>query len=89
MFQEIQDDDNDDDDDIEIAESLQFNFDTIGVATNNFSEANKLGRGGFGVVYQVSNIIDLDSYSYQILHYYSIYYTQVKYICRVNSRVDK
>ncbi|WJX21113.1 non-specific serine/threonine protein kinase [Trifolium repens] len=49
----IQDDDNDDDDDdIEIAESLQFNFDTIGVATNNFSEANKLGRGGFGVVYQ-------------------------------------
>jgi hypothetical protein len=82
MFQEIEDDD-----DIEIAESLQFNFDTIGVATNNFSEANKLGHGGFGVVYQVSNIIDLDSH--QILHYYSIYYTQVKYICRVNSRVDK
>ncbi|KAK2405025.1 putative receptor protein kinase [Trifolium repens] len=52
-LEEIQDDDNDDDDDdIEIAESLQFNFDTIGVATNNFSEANKLGRGGFGVVYQ-------------------------------------
>ncbi|KAK2405021.1 putative receptor protein kinase [Trifolium repens] len=41
-----------DDDDIEIAESLQFNFDTIGVATNNFSEANKLGHGGFGVVYR-------------------------------------
>ncbi|XP_045787083.1 cysteine-rich receptor-like protein kinase 10 isoform X1 [Trifolium pratense] len=40
-----------DDDDIEIAESLQFNFDTIVVATNNFSEANKLGHGGFGVVY--------------------------------------
>jgi hypothetical protein len=82
MFQEIEDDD-----DIEIAESLQFNFDTIGVATNNFSEANKLGHGGFGVVYQVSNIIDLDSH--QILYYYSIYYTQARYICRVNSRVDK
>ncbi|CAJ2630365.1 unnamed protein product [Trifolium pratense] len=41
----------DDDDDIEIAESLQFNFDTIVVATNNFSEANKLRHGGFGVVY--------------------------------------
>ncbi|XP_045787138.1 cysteine-rich receptor-like protein kinase 29 isoform X8 [Trifolium pratense] len=41
-----------DDDDIEIAESLQFNFGTIEVATNNFSEANKLGHGGFGVVYQ-------------------------------------
>jgi hypothetical protein len=82
MFQEIEDDD-----DIEIAESLQFNFNTIGVATNNFSEANKLGHGGFGVVYRVSNIIDLDSY--QILHYYSIYHIQVKYICRVNFRVDK
>ncbi|WJX14845.1 non-specific serine/threonine protein kinase [Trifolium repens] len=45
-------DDVDDDDDIKIVESLQFNFDTIRVATSNFSEANKLGRGGFGVVYQ-------------------------------------
>ncbi|XP_045786994.1 cysteine-rich receptor-like protein kinase 10 [Trifolium pratense] len=51
-IQDDDDDDNDNDDDIEIAESLQFNFDTIGVATNNFSEANKLGHGGFGVVYQ-------------------------------------
>ncbi|PNY12159.1 cysteine-rich receptor-like protein kinase [Trifolium pratense] len=45
-------DDDDDDDDIEIVESLQFNFDTISVATSNFSEANKLGHGGFGVVYR-------------------------------------
>jgi hypothetical protein len=88
MFQEIQDDDdNDHDDDIEIAESLQFNFNTIGVATNDFSETNKLGHGGFGVVYQVSNTIDLDAY--KILHYYSIYYTQVRYIFRENSRMDK
>jgi hypothetical protein len=34
-------------------ESLQFDFDIIKVATNNFSEANKLGQGGFGPVYQV------------------------------------
>ncbi|XP_026432687.1 putative receptor-like protein kinase At4g00960 [Papaver somniferum] len=34
------------------AESLQFNFSTISAATNNFSEANKLGEGGFGSVYK-------------------------------------
>ncbi|KAH1199804.1 hypothetical protein AAZX31_18G218200 [Glycine max] len=41
-----------DDDEIELAESLQFNLDTIKVATNNFSDSNKLGEGGFGAVYQ-------------------------------------
>ncbi|XP_040868072.1 cysteine-rich receptor-like protein kinase 10 isoform X2 [Glycine max] len=39
-------------DEIELAESLQFNLDTIKVATNNFSDSNKLGEGGFGAVYQ-------------------------------------
>ena len=34
-------------------ESLQFDFGTIRVATNDFSEANKLGQGGFGSVYRV------------------------------------
>uniref|UniRef100_A0A2N9IJZ9 Uncharacterized protein n=1 Tax=Fagus sylvatica TaxID=28930 RepID=A0A2N9IJZ9_FAGSY len=33
-------------------ESLQFDFDTVRVATDDFSEANKLGQGGFGVVYK-------------------------------------
>ncbi|CAL8103358.1 unnamed protein product [Prunus armeniaca] len=33
-------------------ESLQFNFNSIKIATSNFSEANKLGRGGFGAVYR-------------------------------------
>ncbi|KAL5839806.1 hypothetical protein ACOSQ4_012414 [Xanthoceras sorbifolium] len=33
-------------------ESLQYDFNTIRAATNNFSNANKLGRGGFGVVYK-------------------------------------
>ncbi|XP_026451660.1 putative receptor-like protein kinase At4g00960 [Papaver somniferum] len=39
-------------DDMATAESLQFNFTTIKAATNNFSEANKLGQGGFGSVYK-------------------------------------
>lgn len=38
---------------IRSAESLQFDFETIRVATENFSDANKLGQGGFGVVYKV------------------------------------
>jgi hypothetical protein len=40
-------------DEIISAESLQFDFATIRVATKNFSDANKLGQGGFGVVYKV------------------------------------
>ncbi|WCJ20324.1 cysteine-rich RLK (RECEPTOR-like protein kinase) 26 [Euphorbia peplus] len=39
-------------DDIEAAESLQLDFDMISVATNNFSDENKLGQGGFGAVYK-------------------------------------
>nr|XP_043627152.1 putative receptor-like protein kinase At4g00960 [Erigeron canadensis] len=34
------------------AESLQYDFSTIKEATNDFSEENKLGRGGFGAVYR-------------------------------------
>jgi len=36
-------------------ESLQFDLSTIEAATNNFSADNKLGEGGFGEVYKVSN----------------------------------
>ncbi|KAM1033414.1 hypothetical protein TB2_036400 [Malus domestica] len=39
-------------DEIGSAESLQFNFDTIRIAADDFSEANKLGQGGFGSVYK-------------------------------------
>lgn len=41
------------DNDITTLESLQFDFQTIEVATNNFSTDNKLGEGGFGEVYKV------------------------------------
>ncbi|GLU23196.1 hypothetical protein SLE2022_392200 [Rubroshorea leprosula] len=34
------------------AESLQFELATVRAATNNFCDENKLGQGGFGVVYK-------------------------------------
>ncbi|CAM8996324.1 unnamed protein product [Rhodiola kirilowii] len=39
-------------DEIVSAESLLFDFETIKSATNNFSDDNKLGQGGFGSVYK-------------------------------------
>ncbi|KAL6514626.1 hypothetical protein OROGR_020205 [Orobanche gracilis] len=42
----------DDAGEIQTIDSLQFSFDTIRDATNDFSDANKLGQGGFGIVYR-------------------------------------
>ncbi|KAF9618014.1 hypothetical protein IFM89_039411 [Coptis chinensis] len=39
-------------DDVRNGKSLQFDLDTIRTATNDFSNANKLGEGGFGIVYK-------------------------------------
>lgn len=39
--------------DMNIVEPLEYNFGTVSVATNNFSEDNKIGQGGFGSVYKV------------------------------------
>ncbi|CAI9279809.1 unnamed protein product [Lactuca saligna] len=38
--------------DIGTADALQYNFNLVRAATNDFSEENKLGKGGFGVVYK-------------------------------------
>ncbi|XP_076927901.1 cysteine-rich receptor-like protein kinase 26 [Bidens hawaiensis] len=40
--------------DISTIESLQYDFGTVKAATNDFSESNKLGEGGFGSVYKGS-----------------------------------
>lgn len=34
-------------------ELAYFSFSSVAVATNNFSDKNKLGKGGFGHVYKV------------------------------------
>lgn len=40
-------------DEISCVEMIQFDLDSIKAATNNFASENKLGQGGFGVVYKV------------------------------------
>ena len=40
-------------DEIKTPESLQMDFATVKAATGHFSDANMLGRGGFGTVYKV------------------------------------
>jgi hypothetical protein len=39
-------------------ESVQFDFSTIRSSTDNFSDENKLGKGGFGEVYRVGKHYD-------------------------------
>ena len=43
-----------DEDEILEVESLHFNLASIRNATDNFSDSNKLGQGGFGAVYKVT-----------------------------------
>ncbi|KEH40073.1 cysteine-rich receptor-kinase-like protein [Medicago truncatula] len=48
-FEEVQEEE----DKINITtEQLQFDFNTMRIATNDFSDSNKLGKGGFGFVYK-------------------------------------
>lgn len=40
-------------DELMSVDSLEFDLNSIRVATDNFSDTNKLGQGGFGAVYKV------------------------------------
>ena len=43
-------------DDLIDVESLQFDLAMVEAATEGFSDENKIGQGGFGVVYKVWNM---------------------------------
>ncbi|KAI5330964.1 hypothetical protein L3X38_021090 [Prunus dulcis] len=45
-------DEDENSEEINLVESLQYDFETIRSTTDDFSDANKLGRGGFGAVYK-------------------------------------
>lgn len=47
----------DDETDFTSAESKWFELSTLRDATNNFSNQNKLGQGGFGSVYKVKRCV--------------------------------
>jgi len=70
---------------------LQFDFDTIQVATEDFSNSNKLGEGGFGAVYRVNNSDEfrLTSFFNQNMLYHTKILTGQRYISRVGSPMDR
>lgn len=60
-------------DELETLESLQFSLATIEVATNKFSQENEIGKGGFGVVYQVTpmKLRHIYIYTHTHLHFHT------------------
>nr|GMC83830.1 putative receptor-like protein kinase At4g00960 [Ipomoea batatas] len=44
--------DNDSVDEVSVVEFLKYDFGTIKKATNNFSDSNRIGQGGFGPIYK-------------------------------------
>jgi hypothetical protein len=59
-------------------ESLQFDFGIIRDATENFSDANKLGKGGFGTIYKVMWFFFFFLVIYLFLFLYQVFVKHVK-----------
>lgn len=55
--------------DIESINSLILDLSTLRAATDNFDDRNKLGEGGFGVVYKVLMISFHKDFLFCILHF--------------------
>lgn len=66
-------------------ESLLFDYQTLRVATGNFSEENKLGEGGFGAVYKVRL---LQQSSFTLQHEF-VQYCADAFLSRERYRMDK
>lgn len=46
------------DDDIDVSGNVKkFSYKQLYTATNNFHSSNKIGRGGFGIVYKVLSVL--------------------------------
>lgn len=56
-------------------DSLLINLSILKSATRNFSDANKLGQGGFGPVYKVLNDYIITTYAAIYAMYYVHSYT--------------
>ena len=71
---------------------MRFDFGTIRVAADNFFDANKLGRGGFGEVYWVGKYPDMKWITLilwscvELLYFYIIYDHAYRLGCLMDKR---